>query len=1419
MATIDNLEIKISANVNAAVQSTDKLIASLSELENKLSIVGKGFHLNTSGFVQQVNAATKAFSEMANATEEVIKKVSKIKIENFNTEGFKKITDAFSSAAKIPDVSDSVNRMVSSIARLASAGDKISIVNKEIPSLTANLKKAMEDFCKTPNISEPTNIFVRSISQLANAGNKTSQTTAQLKLLQQSVMDFFQTISRVPQINDATIRTMEALSRLASAGNRTSSSFRGMQAAMSASRHGSIALGSALKAVVAMLTKVLTTIKNVSVITVKSAVNVRKLADSMSAIGTSTRSATNSMKSFVGQLSAAAGVYLSLYGAVRGFKNSIETASSLTEIQNVIDVTFGNAKQKIEDLAAVSITDFGMSELTTKQIAGRFQGMGKAAGFATDKMADMSVDLTKLAADMASFYDVNQKDIAKSLESVFTGTAAPLRRYGLDITQATLQSWLLKRGIDADVRSMSQMEKIMLRYQYVMANTTAAQGDFARTANTWANQVRVLKQSFEVLGSTIGGVLINVLKPFVVTLNKLMLKINDFAKIVAESLGTIFGWTYEAPIKGIVNDFEDSIDGTADNLEKADKSAKELKRTILGFDQLNLLSDNSKLKDGISSFSELEDALAGGIDSGAWKQNGDTLVKSFHSDLNTLEKLGEEIGKKLTSAMNSIDWDIIYSKASSFGTGLASFLNGLISPELFGALGSTIAGSLNTAFHFLNDFGTDFEWKNFGKSLMTGLKKFLSTFDWNLAVETFNTLTNGILDAIIAALGKVSMDDWKKVAQKIADMIDGIDAKNILWKLGKIVNSFANAFYVLVSNKQTWLNLGNKIAEGINGFLKGMNKINEETGLNGWQALGKGLSKAASGIITTIITTLKQVRWKKIGKAIFDFISSIEWSEIGIDLGNMINALSKAIIKLVGKPEAWREAGEKLADGFNKFFETLKPEDLAAAANAIVDNLKAAIAGFMRKLKWKDILDKTGKFLGNLDLDTIAFTVGSFMLLTKAGRKLTSKLFKNLIMTPIINLFTSAFGSGAVSSAAAGLSSVAIPVGIGLAISLKSVEWKESLDEVEEKLRKAFKTGNISDYFSADLEKIKNPYGTINAIGGGILDNTNRPTIEDQKKALEKNGSWFGGMMTTEEVQENVKMIKDKITEFWGEKVKLPVEGSLKNAKENVEQWKSDIKQKWNNLKLAVSNKLETTKENLNEFKETLKEKWGMLKLGIKNKLETTGEDITAFYDKIKKWWGEKKLKIGNTLATLKSDIADWWSKVKDWWGERTLSIKVVFDTVKDKIKGIADSIGNFFSGSSSKSSAGNYSLRGVNMTQYEPADLGWYAKGGLFNRASVIGVGEAGKEAVLPLTDTRAMSMIADSIMANMSTQNATLDIKQAVMEGVVQAMMMNQGNNKSPEYIQNSIYLDGDVMARAVTKSMANRDYRFNPTPKFGY
>lgn len=516
----------------------------------------------------------------------------------------------------------------------------------------------------------------------------------------------------------------------------------------------------------------------------------------------STRSGFRGLASTIGKFYA---TYWMVMRAVGKIGSAVDLASQLTEVQNVVDTTFGDMASKVDDFTKTSIQDFGMSELTVKQISSRFQALGTSVGISsqqvangtavankalmsqnntlyktTDSMADMSLNLTKLAGDMASFYDVDQADVAKSLQSIFTGTIAPLRRYGLDLTQATLSEWAMKNGLDANIKSMTQAEKVLLRYNYVMANTQAAQGDFAKTADTWANSVRVLKQEFQAWGSIIGSVVINALKPFVQALNKVMLKVISFTKTVADALGAIFGWTIEISGGGAtVDGMEDIADGVGDIGDSADssnKKAQKLKKTLLSIDEIHALDDNSDSGSGGGSGSGGSGGggAGSGVDSSLKKTDG--LLEKYKSSIKDLYSLGKYIGDALASAMESIDWKKIYQKADNFGKGLADFLNGLISPRLFYDLGATIAGSLNTALHFLNSFGITFDWTNFGLSIANGINGFFENFDFALLAKTINAWVQGIYTALITEAKNLSRKD---ILKGITDFLSNLDIKTV----------------------------------------------------------------------------------------------------------------------------------------------------------------------------------------------------------------------------------------------------------------------------------------------------------------------------------------------------------------------------------------------------------------------------------------------------------------------------------------------------------------------------------------------------------------------------------------------------------------------------------------------------------------
>ena len=282
-----------------------------------------------------------------------------------------------------------------------------------------------------------------------------------------------------------------------------------------------------------------------------------------------------------------------VYGLIKVGKQAVQTASDLQEVQNVVEVSFGSMSAEVDKFAENALKKFGLSKLSAKQFASTFMAMSNGMGIAAEAGKNMSLNLTALSADMASFYNVEQDVAFTALKSVFTGETETLKQFGIVMTEANLEAYALSQGITKSYNAMSQAEKVALRYSFVLNATKGAQGDFARTSNNWANQVRILKEQFKELAGIIGNGLLKVLQPLIILLNKVL----GLAISVANSLSQAFGGkkikessTSVSNMASGMGDIASGAEDTSSGLESADKSAKKLKRTLAGFDQLNVLS-------------------------------------------------------------------------------------------------------------------------------------------------------------------------------------------------------------------------------------------------------------------------------------------------------------------------------------------------------------------------------------------------------------------------------------------------------------------------------------------------------------------------------------------------------------------------------------------------------------------------------------------------------------------------------------------------------------------------------------------------------------------------------------------------------------------------------------------------------------
>lgn len=193
---------------------------------------------------------------------------------------------------------------------------------------------------------------------------------------------------------------------------------------------------------------------------------------------------------------------------VAAYTASVKGAADLVETVGKTEVVFGQFYDQIDRWSQNSIQTMGIARSTALDMASLYGDMATGMGFAQDAAADMAMQLSSLAADMASFKNISIETAQTALKSVFTGETESLKNLGVVMTQANLQAYALSQGIEKNIADMTQAEQVTLRYNYVMAQTVNAQGDFARTGDSLSNQSRKLVQTVKQLGETMGTLLI-----------------------------------------------------------------------------------------------------------------------------------------------------------------------------------------------------------------------------------------------------------------------------------------------------------------------------------------------------------------------------------------------------------------------------------------------------------------------------------------------------------------------------------------------------------------------------------------------------------------------------------------------------------------------------------------------------------------------------------------------------------------------------------------------------------------------------------------------------------------------------------------------------------------------------------------------
>jgi hypothetical protein len=267
-------------------------------------------------------------------------------------------------------------------------------------------------------------------------------------------------------------------------------------------------------------------------------------------------------------------------------KECVELGSDLTEVQNVVDVTFTTMSDKVNEFAKNAMTSAGLSETMAKRYVGTFGAMSKSFGFSEAQAYDMSTALTQLTGDVASFYNISQDLAYIKLKSVFTGETETLKDLGVVMSQSALDQYALANGYGKTTSEMTEQEKVALRLAFVQKQLSAASGDFIRTSDSWANQVRVMQLQLQSLKATVGQGLINIFTPVLKVINVLLGKLATLANAFKSFTELITGKKSSGQTSGSgagltgdasgVQDTADAYGQAADNASKLADSTEDV---------------------------------------------------------------------------------------------------------------------------------------------------------------------------------------------------------------------------------------------------------------------------------------------------------------------------------------------------------------------------------------------------------------------------------------------------------------------------------------------------------------------------------------------------------------------------------------------------------------------------------------------------------------------------------------------------------------------------------------------------------------------------------------------------------------------------------------------------------------------------
>lgn len=718
----------------------------ITSLSVEISAESQGAELNIDKLATAIsNLRTKGnVTKVVNSLDKLSASISALKQASTGLSGLDKLTDFID---KISNAN--MNESAKGIRAVGNALNRISNVNIgniDFTGLSSKMESLRKGIAPISSISDSSMKGLRGVSSAINSIAKIPSIT---KKLDAKTLDDFSEVCK---------KVASSISPLSSKLDKVGGSFS--------------ALPSKIKSAISSTNR-LSSANN------KASASFAKLASQLEAIKNRAAQLV-SLKAIASYLANAVAKFNDFYEATDLFNNAMgELSGQATELIN-----------KMESLLGIDPTE-AMTNIAT------IQSLATSFGLASDKAYILSKNLTQLSYDESSYWNKDTATTFTAIASAISGELEPIRRLGVDLSQARLQQELLALGFNKQVSSLSQADKAVLRYIAIMKQTTNIQGNLAQTISSPANMVRILKSEISQLAKAVGQLLYPAFKAILPVLIVAVDLIKEFVVSLASVFGQKIEFTDFSKTQKDIGGVSDAMDDTADATKAAAKAAKDY---TMGFDELNIIDPSQNSGSSGSGSGGATGNLLGDVDLSQYDMFKDytgSAVDEIKEKLESLDsfQIGTQIGEQLNklmgmiyNAIHSVDW-------ASLGAVFADGVNGLVDSVDWDLFGRLLADRFIIEFELLGGFLSQLDWTSVLNAFIDGFSGFfhelsdwIATVDWTgVGKQLTDKLSDALQNVEIEKLAKVFFNFITDSINAVSDFLAGTDS----YQLGQDLVDFA----------------------------------------------------------------------------------------------------------------------------------------------------------------------------------------------------------------------------------------------------------------------------------------------------------------------------------------------------------------------------------------------------------------------------------------------------------------------------------------------------------------------------------------------------------------------------------------------------------------------------------------------------